>query len=65
MKKLVFLSIVIVLALALDGMLSYGIFDLDVGSVTLWTTALILVGIFLAIAWADATKKHENKNNPG
>jgi hypothetical protein len=63
LKKAILFFILVVLALLLDGTLSYDIFDLRMLSFTGWL-ALLLVGIMCGtIAWADSTQKNEKKNN--
>jgi hypothetical protein len=64
LKKAILFSILVVLALLLDGTLSYDIFDLRMLSSAGWL-ALLLVAIMCGtIAWAESTQKSEKKNNP-
>lgn len=63
LKKAILFSILVVLALLLDGTLSYDIFDLRTLSSTGWL-ALLLVGIMCGtIAWAESTQKSGKENN--
>ena len=52
-----------ILALLLDGTLSYDIFDLRVLTFTGWLGLLLVFVICGSIAWADSAKKNQKKNN--
>ena len=62
LKKLLFLILIIAILLAVDGALTYDIFDYRVDSLPKLLAVLILIFIFAGIAWADSSKKHEDKN---
>ena len=53
-----------VLALLLDGTLSYDIFDLGALSLSGWLGLLLVSVLCGTIAWAESAKKNQNKNNP-
>ncbi|GJL78776.1 MAG: hypothetical protein NPINA01_17650 [Nitrospinaceae bacterium] len=63
MKKAGLFFILMVLALLLDGTLSYDIFDLRVLSFTGWLGLLLVVLICGTIAWAESAKKNEKQNS--
>lgn len=65
MKKLLLLTIVIALALALDGALTYDLFDFRVDTFSKLLAVVLIVGILVMIGWADASKKHDKENNSG
>lgn len=63
MKKAILFFILMVLALLLDGTLSYDIFDLNMLSFTGGLGLLLVLIICGAIAWAESAKKNEKENN--
>lgn len=63
LKKLLLLTIVIALALALDGALTYDLFDFRVDTFSKLLAVALILGILVMIAWADASKKHDKENN--
>lgn len=64
MKKFILLLILVVLALAVDGTLTYDIFDFRMDTLTTWLGLILFLAILGIISWADSAKKHEKKNTP-
>ncbi|SVE00630.1 uncharacterized protein METZ01_LOCUS453484 [marine metagenome] len=63
MKKLFLLAVIIIFAIFIDGTLTHDIFDYRLDSFQKWATIILILGIFMSIAWPKTTKDKENKNN--
>lgn len=65
MKKTLILALLVLVALIIDGTLTYDIFDFREETRGGWMM-ILLAGFLLAIvAIADSSKKHDDKDNPG
>lgn len=65
MKKTLLLALLVLVALIIDGTLTYDIFDFREETRGGWMM-ILLAGFLLAIvAIADSSKKHDDKDNPG
>ncbi|HJN99726.1 MAG TPA: hypothetical protein QGF86_02575 [Nitrospinaceae bacterium] len=64
MKKIFLLLIVATFAIFIDGTLTHDIFDYRLDSFSKWATLILVIGIFVVIAWPETTKNNE-KNNFG
>ena len=62
MKKIILLIIIAALAIFVDGTLTHDIFDYRIDSFPKWAIIILIVGIFVSIAWPKNTKNNENKN---
>jgi preprotein translocase subunit SecG len=62
LKKLFFLILFIATLLAVDGSLTYDIFDYRVGTLSKILAVFIVIFIFVCIGWADSSQKREDKN---
>ena len=63
MKKLFLLTVIIIFSIFIDGTLTHDIFDYRLDSFQKWATIILILGIFMSIAWPKTTKNKENKNN--
>ncbi|UCD11806.1 MAG: hypothetical protein JSU88_01570 [Nitrospinaceae bacterium] len=63
LKKLTLLFVLILLALVLDGPLTYDLFDFSTQPLAKALGLLFFVGILAAIVWAETTKKNGGKNS--
>ena len=61
MKKIILLIIIAALAIFVDGTLAHDIFDYRIDSFSKWATILLIIGIFLTLAWS---KDGKNKTTP-
>jgi hypothetical protein len=62
LKKAILFFILVVVALLLDGTLSYDIFDLRMLSFTGWLALLLVVIMCGTIGWADSAKKNKKES---
>ena len=62
-KKKILLIIAAAFAIFIDGTLTHDIFDYRLDSFPKWATIILILGIFVSIAWPKTTKNKENKNN--
>lgn len=65
MKKFVLPLIFAGIALAVDGALSYDIFDYPLNTVAGWGGVCLILFIVLCLAWTDSAKKNDKQNNSG
>ena len=63
MKKFAILVSLIVLALIVDGTMSYDIFDSHPETIKMWIVFALIVVIGLVIVIADSSKTNKNQNN--
>lgn len=56
MKKIFLLLIVATFAIFIDGTLTHDIFDYRLDSFSKWATLILVIGIFVVIAWPETTK---------
>ena len=64
MKKIILLIIIAAFAIFIDGTLTHDIFDYRIDSFSKWATVLLIVGIFLTLAWSSKNKTAlPNKKN--
>ena len=63
MKKLFLLTVIIIFAIFFDGTLTHDIFAYRLDSFQKWATIILILGIFMSIAWPKTTKDKENKSN--
>ena len=63
MKKLVILAIASLVMLIGDGFLSHDIFDFKFDSVSKWLFLATTLFVYAVIAWAESSKKRDNRNN--
>ena len=61
MKKIIFLIIIAALSIFIDGTLTHDIFDYRIDSFPKWATIILIIGIFVSIAWPKNTKNKEIK----
>ena len=61
MKKIILLIIIAALAIFIDGTLTHDIFDYRIDSFSKWATILLIIGIFVTLAWP---KDGKNKTSP-
>jgi hypothetical protein len=62
LKKLFFLILFIATLLAVDGSLTYDIFDYRVDTLPKLLAVCIVIFIFIGIGWADSSQKRDDKN---
>jgi len=62
-KKLFILIVITIFTIFIDGTLTHDIFDYRLDSFSKWATIILILGIFMSIAWPKTTKNKENKNN--
>lgn len=65
MKKIFLLLIVATFAIFIDGTLTHDIFDYRLDSFSKWATLILVIGIFVVIAWPETTKNNEKKTTSG
>lgn len=63
MKKIPFLILCVVIAIIVDGSMTYEIFNTQTETLIGWLLAAIIVIMVLVIWVADASKKNDNKDN--
>ena len=65
MKKTFLLVLLVLVALIIDGTLTYDIFDFRKETRGAWLMILLAVFLLLVILIADASKKHDDEDSPG
>ena len=63
MKKIAFLILCVVIAIIIDGSMTYEIFNSRSETLTGWLMAIIAALLVLVIWVADTSKKNDNQNN--
>ena len=63
MKKFTVLMGLVILALIIDGTMSYDIFDAHPETIKMWLVLTLIVIIGLVIVVADSSKNNNNQDN--
>ena len=63
MKKFAVLVSLVILALIIDGTMSYDIFDFRPETIKMWVVLALIVIIGLVIVIADSSKTNKNQDN--
>jgi hypothetical protein len=63
LKKFAVLMVLVILALIIDGTMSYDIFDPRPETIKMWLVLILIVIIGLVIVIADSSKINKNQDN--
>jgi hypothetical protein len=63
LKKFAVLMVLVILALIIDGTMSYDIFDPRPETIKMWLVLILIVIIGLVIVIADSSKTDNNQDN--
>ncbi|MEC7640682.1 MAG: hypothetical protein VYC17_00860 [Nitrospinota bacterium] len=60
MKKFSFLLVIVVIALVVDGILTYDLLEFKIDTLSEWLAVGLILAIICTIYWAEANKKSDN-----